>query len=157
MASYYLLVDPHGVLVPERRLANQHLVDKDAQGPPIYRGPMSTVANDFRGKIFGGATEGVRHTSAMRIFAAWQCLAFRRVRWWWKVLGESKIDKFEVPVSIQQNVFGFEISVGDMLHIVEVRKDQGDFGSVELDRREGEPTGTPEVGEYFSARGIIEL
>lgn len=50
-------------------------------------------------------------------------MTFRQVRWWWKVLGESKIDKFEVPVSIQENILGFEISVGDMLYIVEVRKD----------------------------------
>jgi hypothetical protein len=157
VASYYLLVDPHRVLVPEGRLANQHLVDKDAQGPPIHRGTVSTVANDFWSKIFRSATEGVRHSSAMRIFTFRQRLTFRRVRWWWKVLGESKIDKFEVPVSIQENILGFEVSVGDMLHIVEVRKDQGDFGSVELDRRDGEPTGTPEVGEYFSARGVIEL
>ena len=134
MASYYLLVDPHGVLVPERWLTNQHLVNKDTQSPPIHRGPVSTVANDFRGKIFGGATEGVRHTSTVRIIAPWQELTFRRVGWWWKVLGESKIDKFKVPVSVQENILGFEIPIGDMLHIMEVRKNQGDFGSVELDR-----------------------
>jgi hypothetical protein len=157
VASYYLLVDPHGVLVPERRLTNQHFVDKDAQGPPIHGGAVSAVANDFWSKIFRGAAEGIRHPCAMRTFTIWQGLTFRRVRWWWKVLGESKIDKFEVPVSVQENIFGFEIPISDMLHVVEVRKDQGNFGSIELDRRQGETTGTPEVGEYFSTRGIIKL
>ena len=31
-----LFVDLHGVLVPEGRLADEELVDKDAERPPVY-------------------------------------------------------------------------------------------------------------------------
>jgi hypothetical protein len=32
-----LLVDLHGVLVPEGRLADEEFVDKDSESPPVYR------------------------------------------------------------------------------------------------------------------------
>jgi hypothetical protein len=84
-------------------------------------------------------------------------LTFGWVRGWRKILGESKVDKLEVAVSVQQDVLGFEVSVSDVLYAVEVRKDQGDLGSIELDCGDRESTGTPEIREDFSARTIIEL
>ncbi len=41
--------------------------------------------------------------------------------------------------------------------VVQVGKDQGYFGGVELDGAEGEAARAAEVGEYFAAGGIFEL
>jgi hypothetical protein len=145
MARDDLLVDPHGVLIPKGRLTNQHFVHKNAQGPPIHRCTMARIADDLWGKIFRGATKRVCHTSAMWIFTFRERLAFEWVRRRRKILRESKVDKLEVPVSVQQDVLGLEVSVGDVLYVMEVRKDQGNFGSIELDCRHRESTRTSEV------------
>ena len=120
MACDDLLVDPHGVLIPEGWLSNEHFVDEDAQGPPIHCGTMARIADDLWSKIFGGATQSVGHTSTMWIFTLRQRLAFGWVRVLRKILGESKVDKLEVPVRVQQDVLGFEVSIGNVLDIVEV-------------------------------------
>jgi hypothetical protein len=32
----YLLIDSEGVVIEEGRIASQHLVDEDTQGPPVH-------------------------------------------------------------------------------------------------------------------------
>ena len=41
LARQDLLVDAHRLLVAERRLADNHLVDQDAQRPPVDRLPVA--------------------------------------------------------------------------------------------------------------------
>jgi hypothetical protein len=42
-------------LVPEGWLADEEFVDEDAKGPPVDRGAVSGVADDFRSEVFGCA------------------------------------------------------------------------------------------------------
>ena len=132
MACDDLLVYPHRILIPKWRLANQHFVDKDAKRPPIHRGAVARIADDLWGKVFRSATKCVCYTSTMRVFTFRQGLTFGWVRGRRQILGESKVDELQVPISVQQDVLRFEVSVGNVLYVVEVRQDQGDFCSVEL-------------------------
>lgn len=75
----------------------------------------------------------------------------------WEILGEAEVDEFEVAVSVEEDVFGFEVAVGYVHHVVEVAEDKGDFGGVELHSGEGKAARTAEVGEYFAAGGVFEL
>mmetsp|Transcript_53854 Transcript_53854/g.166729 ORF Transcript_53854/g.166729 Transcript_53854/m.166729 type:complete len:242 (-) Transcript_53854:970-1695(-) len=51
LASKDLLVDAHGVLVAEGRLAADHLVDEDAQGPPVHRVRVTRRGQQLRRKV----------------------------------------------------------------------------------------------------------
>ena len=51
LASQDLLVDTHRLLVAERRLAHNHLVDQDAQRPPVHRLPVAWVPWQFLGSV----------------------------------------------------------------------------------------------------------
>lgn len=53
------------------------------------------------------------------------------------VLREAEIGDLDVPVRAEEDVFGLEIPVDDVL-LVEVIESQGDFGSEELGDRVGE-------------------
>lgn len=50
--SYALFVDFHGVLVPEGWLANEELIDQDAEGPPVYCCAMAWGLSDV-GLVLG--------------------------------------------------------------------------------------------------------
>lgn len=60
-----LFVNAHGVLIPERGLADQHFVDEDAQRPPVNRGAVPLVADYFRSEIFRRAAQGVSDAAAV--------------------------------------------------------------------------------------------
>ena len=47
-ASRVLAVYFHRILVPERRLTDEKLVDKDAKSPPVDRRAMTRVLDHFR-------------------------------------------------------------------------------------------------------------
>jgi len=51
-----LLVYAHGVLVPERGLADEKFVYENAEGPPVDGSAMASISDDFRGQVFGCTT-----------------------------------------------------------------------------------------------------
>jgi hypothetical protein len=139
-------------------LADQHLVHKDAERPPVDRHPVALVADHFRGEVLGRAAEGVGDASAVAVWADLAALAGLAPRWGgWEAFGESEVDELEVSIGVEEDVFRFEIAVGDVDVVVEVRYYQRDFGGVELNGRKGKPSGATEVGEYFAAGGVFEL
>ena len=54
-----LVVDLHGLRVPERRLPDQELVQQDAQRPPVDGGAVARVVDDLGREVLGRAAEGV--------------------------------------------------------------------------------------------------
>ena len=134
-----VLIDFHGrATVPERCKAAKHFEYQYSQGPPmhmsvrwssrprsVFHSPINRFvvpfgANDFWGKVVGRPAE---------------CPCDIRY-----LLGETKIGDFQVPVPIQQQVFGLQIPVYDALRM-QVVKSERDFGSVELRDRVGEALG----------------
>ena len=48
LAAQDLLVDAEGVVVEEGRVAGQHLVEEDAEGPPVHRLVVTFRLDDLR-------------------------------------------------------------------------------------------------------------
>ena len=119
---------------------------------------MALVANHFRRQILRRAAEGISDASAVTVWT--DLAAFARVAAWWggrKRFCESEVDEFKVAVGVEEDVLGFQVSVGDVGDVVEVGEDENDLGGVELDGFKGEPACTAEVGEYFAPGSVLEL
>ena len=84
---------------------------------PINRFVVPFGANDFWGQVVGRPAKCPSDV--------------------WYLLGETKIGDFQVPVPIQQQVFGLQVPVYDALRM-QVVKGERDFGSVEFCDRVGE-------------------
>ena len=54
-----LLVNPHGVFITEGRLPADHLIDQNAQSPPVNRFAVAFVQQDLGCYVLWGATKGV--------------------------------------------------------------------------------------------------
>lgn len=123
-------------MVPERGLADEELVEENAEGPPVDGLAVTLVTDHFGGEVFWSATEGV----GLAIV---------------DLLSETKVNKLEVAIGVEQDVLRFEIAVGDALNVVQVFKDQRDFGDVEAGGGFVEPACTAEEGKDFAARTIL--
>ena len=53
------------------------------------------------------------------------------------LLRETEVCDLDVPIEVEQNVFGLQVTVDDIL-VVEVIQGEGDFGGVEFRDRVGE-------------------
>ena len=62
-----------------------------------------------------------------------------------------------MPIGVKENVLGFEVSIGDVLDVMEVGEDDGYLGGVESDCSRGKAAGTTKVGENLATRCVIEL
>lgn len=118
---------------------------------------MASVANDFWGKVLRRTTKGVRDTSPVWILPFGPSLAFGRVGRRRQVLCESEVDELQVAIGVQEYILRFEISVSNVLHVVEVCQDECNFGSVELDSGNGKSAGAPKVREDLSTGSVFEL
>lgn len=58
LAAEDLLVDPEGIVVKERRVAGQHLVDEDAEGPPVHRLVVALRLDDLGRQVLRGPAQG---------------------------------------------------------------------------------------------------
>mmetsp|Transcript_20244 Transcript_20244/g.47322 ORF Transcript_20244/g.47322 Transcript_20244/m.47322 type:complete len:228 (-) Transcript_20244:433-1116(-) len=88
------------VLRVKRREASKHLVQQCAQGPPIYCLAMAFVEEDLRGKVLRSAAEGVCVAAGVHCF-----------------LGQTEVSQPNVPFAVQQNVFGLQIAVDNLLAV----------------------------------------
>mmetsp|Transcript_81445 Transcript_81445/g.230789 ORF Transcript_81445/g.230789 Transcript_81445/m.230789 type:complete len:389 (+) Transcript_81445:44-1210(+) len=127
-----LLVDAHGVLVAERRLADDHLIDEDAEGPPVDGLAVALVQQHLWCDVLGRSTECVR-----------SCPRLHDLR-------EAEVGEFRVPVWHHQDVLGLQVPVDDVL-AVDVRERRACLRGVKLGLIVGELPRTPEVREEFAA------
>ena len=102
----YILVHSvlqHFVLViwVEGRVTAEHLVDEGAEAPPIDWLVMPGTSYNFRGHVFWCPTE-------------WVSLRIALID---SLLGKSKICNFEVPVSVQKDILGFQVSIDDPIRV----------------------------------------
>lgn len=116
------------------------------------------VADDFGGEVFRSAAEGIGDASAVAVGSGFTGSPEVSVGWGWrKAFGKSEINQFQMSISVEENVFGFQVAVGDVDMVVKVGNDKSDLGGVELNGREGESSSAPEVGKYLAAGRVLEL
>lgn len=112
-----LLVDAHRILVPEGGLADEEFVDEDAERPPVDGEAVAGVLDDLGGEVFRGAAEGEGEPGFVGVA---------------DLFGEAEVDEADVAVGVEEDVFGFEVAVGDAEGVVEVFDGEGYFGGVEF-------------------------
>lgn len=106
-----LLVNVHWVIIDEGGVSGVHLIDKDAERPPINWLRVTLIEQDLGRNVLRRSTNGVRSL--------------------FDDLSKAKIDEFKVTVLVDHNIFRFQITVYNILG-VEVLKNSGNLGTVEL-------------------------
>ena len=92
--------------------ANQHFIDESSQTPPVSRSSMARSCQYFGRQVLRRAAERRRRDVVVDAF-----------------LGQAEICEFDVPVRVQQDVLGFEVSIHDAKR-VQILQRKGDLGSV---------------------------
>ena len=105
-----LLVDIHWIIIDEWGVSSMHLVDQNTKGPPIDRLAVTLVEQDFRRDVLGSSANSVGTLS--------------------DYLGETVIDKFEVAIIADHDIFGLQITVDDVA-TVKILEDASDLGAIE--------------------------
>jgi len=113
LAGKNLLVDSHRLVIAERWLSDNHLINKDSQGPPVDRLAVTLVEQHLGGDILGSAAKRVGTATGL------------------DDLGETKIGQLAVSVVAQEKILGLQIAVNDVL-VVDVLEGEGDLEGVEL-------------------------
>mmetsp|Transcript_36225 Transcript_36225/g.111497 ORF Transcript_36225/g.111497 Transcript_36225/m.111497 type:complete len:369 (-) Transcript_36225:59-1165(-) len=131
-----LLVDAHGVLVAEGRLAADHLVDEDAQGPPVHGLAVALVQQHLGRDVLRRAAERVRP------------------RAWLDDLCKAEICELGVAVLAHQDVLWLQVAVDDVLG-VDVREGGRRQRGVELGLLVRELAGPPEVHEELASADAL--
>ena len=75
----------------------------------------------------------------------------------YQFLRKTKINELEVPLSIDEHVLGFHVSICDALMIVKELKDQDHFSNVKAGSVLVEACGSSKIGKDFASRAIVEL
>lgn len=84
------------VLVIEGWDADDHLIDEDAEGPPVQGMVMAGTKNHLRRQVLRCAAEGVR-LLPLRIFD----------------LGEAEVRKEDVSIIVEQDILRLQVPVDD--------------------------------------------
>ena len=121
---FHLFIDSEWVVVEEGRVSRQHLVDEDAQGPPVDSLVVAFALDDLRGQVLGGAAQGPGSVS--------------------HPLGEPEVGDLEVALPVEKQVFRLEVSVDDGKR-VKVVEGRDDLDRVEQRRGRVEASGTRDV------------
>ena len=131
LARHDLLVETHEAGVHEGRLAKQHLVHEDAQGPPVHGAGVAPTLENLRREVLGGSAHRVAH-------------ATHRLR-------EPEVCDDSMTLGVKQDVLRLEVPVGDV-EAVQIREAGHDLRGVELDRGGGESVVHPHEGEQLTPR-----
>ena len=131
LACHDLLVETHEAGVHEGRLAKQHLVHEDAQGPPVHGAGVAPTLENLRREVLGGSAHRVAH-------------ATHRLR-------EPEVCDDSMTLGVKQDVLRLEVPVGDV-EAVQIREAGHDLRGVELDRGGGESVVHPHEGEQLTPR-----
>ena len=94
---FYQLIHRLLVRVVKRRKANNHLVDQNADGPPVDCVVVPLVLDDLWSQVFRRPSEGACEIAVCHLF------------------GKSEICEVQVTVFAHQNVFRLDVSVDDLL------------------------------------------
>ena len=138
-----LSVDLDGILMPEWRIAGQELIDQNAQSPPVHCRRVALVMDHLGGEVLGRAAKRVSLHGMVPIAA--------------EALGKAKVDQLDVPVLVDEQVLGLEVSVGDAaLLLVQVLQHEDDLGGVEAGDGLVEAPKLAEVGEELAAGDVVE-
>jgi hypothetical protein len=89
-----ILVDDHWVFISEGVNAHIHLIDKNAQCPPIDTSTMTLVENHLRSKVFRSSTKSI-------------CSGFY-------YFGETEVSQLQVSILSDEQVFRFQIPVNNI-------------------------------------------
>ena len=87
----------------ERQPAAHHLVHHHSHTPPVHRAAVVVVLEDFRGQVFGSATEGAGAAGEGDVLFA-----------------ETEVGDLDVPVLVEQQVLQLEMES----HVIEIEKCQ---------------------------------
>ena len=74
-----------------------------------------------------------------------------------KLLCKSKVDQLEVPISINEHVFGFHVSVGNALALMKEFKNEDHLGHIKSGSIFVKARCSPQICEYFATWAIIQL
>ena len=102
------------ILVPERRHSDQHLVQQDADGPPVDTEVVSRLIQHFWRHVFGSTADCGRQFVILKHFS------------------QAEINQLDIAVLIEQDIFQFEVSVSDS-SLVQVPEAKNDLSGIELD------------------------
>ena len=139
-----LFVDLDGVLVPEGGVPREELVDEDSQRPPVHRGGVALVMDDFGREVLRGTAQGVRLDRVARLVVS-------------QALGEAKVDELDVALAVEEQVLGLHVPVGyPPLLLVQVLQDQDNLGGVEAGHVLAEPAELAQVGEELATGHVVE-
>ena len=101
------------VRVVERRQPVDHLVDQDAQRPPVHALPVRHFAQNLRRQILRRAAQRLRRI-ALHI-----------------LLGEAEVRDADVAFDVQKQVFGLQIAIYNVV-FMKMGDSENDLGSVEF-------------------------
>merc|ERR1719491_2758369 len=135
LALQDLLVDTEGVLVVKRRVPGQHLVDEDAQCPPIDALAVAFALDDLGREVLGRAAEGPRPVLYL--------------------LGEAKIGDLEVAGEVEQQVLGLEIAVDNAVVVQRLQR-HDDLRGVEARVVVVELASLAQVREELTSDDVLE-
>mmetsp|Transcript_23181 Transcript_23181/g.54206 ORF Transcript_23181/g.54206 Transcript_23181/m.54206 type:complete len:204 (-) Transcript_23181:881-1492(-) len=127
------------VLGVEGREANKHLVDENAQAPPVHCLAVSLLRQHLRGHVLRRPTEGVR----------------RLLRSVADVLGQAEVGQLDVTVCGQKQVLWFQVTV-DEAHGVQVLQGQHHLGRVEARTLLGKTLLFLKVGEELTTIDVVQ-
>ena len=136
LTRHDLLVEAHEARVHEGRLARQHLVHEDTQGPPVHRLGVSPTLENLRSQVLWGPAHGVAHSA---------CAARRPGHG----LSEPEVSEDCVTLGVEEDVLRLEVSVGDV-EAVEIREAADNLRGVELDSGWRESVVHPHEGEQLA-------
>lgn len=131
LAGENLLINSHGLVIAERRLANNHFINKDAKGPPVYRLAVTLVEEHLGSDVLGSAAQGVGTAAGLND------------------LGETEIGQLAVTVLAQEKILGLQITMDNVL-AVDVLEGKRDLEGVKLGLLVGELAVLAEMGEKLA-------
>lgn len=124
------LINCHGVLIIEWINSCQHLIYQYAEAPPVHWLSMSFIQQDLWCEILGGSTKSVRS--------------------WVTEFGKPKICQFKVAILSDQYIFGFQVSINDILSM-QVFEHADYLSCIELSFIALEFPLVPQIGEKLTA------
>jgi hypothetical protein len=110
LGVYNLPVNVHWILILEGWEPGQHLVDKDAQAPPVYWFSVTLIQKDFWSNILWGAanSEGAFGND----------------------FSEAEVNHLQISILPYHYIFWFQVTIDDIFRM-QVLKDSEYLGTVE--------------------------
>eukprot|EP00353_Schmidingerella_taraikaensis_P003477 CAMPEP_0185582974 /NCGR_PEP_ID=MMETSP0434-20130131/21243_1 /TAXON_ID=626734 ORGANISM="Favella taraikaensis, Strain Fe Narragansett Bay" /NCGR_SAMPLE_ID=MMETSP0434 /ASSEMBLY_ACC=CAM_ASM_000379 /LENGTH=178 /DNA_ID=CAMNT_0028201947 /DNA_START=433 /DNA_END=969 /DNA_ORIENTATION=+ len=135
VAVHDFLVYSHRVVIIEGWVAGEHFENEYAQRPPVHILVVPLRLDDLWCKVLRRATQSVS-------------LVFDN-------LGEAEIGDLHMAFPIDQQIFGLQVSVGNV-HSMEVVESQEDLTGEEKCHIVGEAALTPQKREQLATTSVVQ-